>query len=131
VRIDLQLPDPDVVADRVADELTGARILALSPDGHVVYQSGGVAARADTFQLRGQTHEGFPLPAPDGSNLYVLGLNDRSLRVIDPTYFQVKAVYSLEGCGGTTLVNALIGTGPRDIWFVQGTSLCRVTVPSN
>ena len=130
VRVDLQLPDPDVVADRVADELTGARILALSPDGQLVYQSGGVAARADTFQLRGQTHEGFPLAAPDGSALYVLGLNDRSLRVIDPTYFKVKAVYSLEGCGGTTLVTALIGTGPRDIWFVQGASVCRVTVPN-
>jgi DNA-binding beta-propeller fold protein YncE len=129
VRVDLQLPDPDVVADRAADELTGARTLALSPDGQVVYQSGGVAARADTFQLRGETHEGFPLAAPDGSALYVLGLNDRSLRVIDPVHFQIKAVYSLEGCGGTTLVAALIGTGPRDVWFVQGASVCRVTVP--
>jgi DNA-binding beta-propeller fold protein YncE len=130
VRVDLQLPDPDLVADRAADELSGTRIPALSPDGRVVYLSGGIAARGDTLQLGGETREGFPLPAPDGSALFVLGFSDESLRVIDPVYYGVEAVYAIVGCDAPALTTALIGTTPRDVWFVQGANVCRVTVPN-
>lgn len=128
-RVTLQQADPDVVADRTHDELTGAARLAVSTDGKTLYEGGGVAVDATTFQIKGQLAEGIPLSATDGSAVFVLGLFDDSVRVVDPSTFQVTAVYSIAGCGPSRVTDAMIGTTPRSIVFVKAGNVCLVSVP--
>jgi DNA-binding beta-propeller fold protein YncE len=129
LRVNLQQADPDVIADRTHDELIGTASLEVSADGTTVYGSEGVASNATTFQLRGLIPQGIPVAAPDESAVFVLGLTDDSLRVVDPANFQVTAVHSIPGCGPGPVTDAMSGTNPRSVVFVKGGIICQVVVP--
>ncbi|MEO8063089.1 MAG: YncE family protein [Pseudomonadota bacterium] len=129
VRVNLRQADPDVIADRTHDELIGTANLEVSADGTTVYGSEGAASNATTFQLRGLIPRGIPVAAPDESAVFVLGLTDNSLRVLDPATFQVTAVHSIPGCGPGPVTDAMSGTTPRSVVFVKGGIICQVAVP--
>jgi DNA-binding beta-propeller fold protein YncE len=133
-RIDLERTDPDAVLDRTADELIQYQNQAsMSPDGKVLYQKASSAAIAaidtTTLQMRGLTVDGTPIPASDGSALFVVDLFGDRLRVIDPASFQIRAVYSIAGCGTGRLMAYAIGSTPREVVMVRQGGICKVSVP--
>jgi DNA-binding beta-propeller fold protein YncE len=128
-RIDLTLPDPNVDLARTNDELDGATLGTTSADGKLLYFSGGIVVDPQTLMLAGQTAEGLQLPTPDGSTVYALDTTRRLLSVFDARTYQLRAVYSIQGCGQNLAAFARLGSDSRDIIWAQDARICRVTVP--
>lgn len=128
-RLDLTLPDPNVDLARTNDELDGASLGSTSADGKLLYFSGGIVVDPQTLLLAGQTAEGLQLPTPDGATVYALDTFRRLLSVFDARTYQLRAVYSIQGCGQSLALFARLGSNARDIIWAQDARICRVTVP--
>jgi len=134
-RIDLSRPDPDLVADRMDEELVHRQSqVSLSADGKVIYQNSPTPANvlafdSQTFLLRGTTAPGVPIPSSDGAQLFVLDGNSNQLRVVDAKSFHLDAVYSVSGCGVGALVAWAPGFSARELILVRQDATCRLSIP--
>lgn len=128
-RLDLTVPDPNVDLTRTNDELDGASLGSTSADGKLLYFSGGIVVDPQTLMLVGRTAEGLQLPTPDGTTVYALDTMRRLLSVFDAHTYQLRAIYSIQGCGQNLAVFARLGNNAQDIIWAQDARICRVTVP--
>lgn len=130
IRIDLELPDPDVDNERDHPELAGASNVVLSADGEIVYIGGGAAVDARTLMLEGRMVEGVPVPTPDLSLVHVLGRTGLSLHSFDAATYQLRAIYDLAPCGNSLINFASLAPDGRALTFIQDSFVCRVTLPA-
>jgi hypothetical protein len=130
IRIDLSLGDPDIANERDHAELDGARNVALSADGEILYIEGGKAVDARTLMLEGKMIAGMPLPTPDQSLVHMLDPTSLRLQSYDASTYQLRAIYDLEACGHNGIHWASLAPDGRKLIMNKGPFICHATLPA-